>query len=263
MIDSGKRVRMGILVAGSLIPVWLFGQSGSETCPEGWKEKVPAFLSAQLDRDAVAAALLVSPSERKDWEEWKIWSWQRDRERLAGMAPPVQERAAAELARDRARLEVSQYTCDPIGGEQGRYRVRVDPDGRSYQFVELVLEQGTWWIHTGMHAMSAEQRRVVTAYLSAVDDGRWEEAEAWVARSALTRFKGYRAEVEVYMAGSEVMAEAVRTAAAQRRAEWDSMFLWADRVEEGVVVVHAEFPTAQSLAVEMTEVDGAWRILHR
>lgn len=247
-----------------LTPVVSCGQAGDGNCPGGWNEMVPVFLSAQLDRDAAAAARQVRPVERTTWEEWKTWSWQRDRERLSAMPVPVQERAAQEEARARARLEVSQLTCDAIdGGKEGRYRVRVDPDGRSYQFVEMILEDGEWWVHTGMHAITAEQRRMVTAYLKAVDEGLWEEAEAWVARSALTRFRTYRKEVELFISGSTAMAQGVRTTADQRRAEWDSLFLWADRVEDEVVVVHAEFPTATALAVEMTEVDGAWRILHR
>ena len=111
--------------------------------------------------------------------------------------------------------------------------------------------------------LDGEQRRMVTAFMRAVDERRWEEAEAWMAEEAMPRFKGYQLEVETFLKGSAFLSETRKQQSTLRETEWEDAMLWAEREPDGVVVVHAEFRTAASLSCEMRESDGVWRTLMR
>lgn len=236
----------------------------AQECGEGWRDVASSFVGAELRHEASVAARWVVASERLDWAAWKEWEWDRMSRRVEAMPEPVQERARLEQEQTLEALAVSVFTCQPSPtGEVGRYLVRIDPDGRSYRTLDMVQEGGDWFVRTGTTVLDAEQRRVVTAYWQAMDEGRWDEAEAWVARQALPRFRGFRLEVERFLAGSAAIAEAREQRAAKRAAEWEQMFIRAQVDEEGIIVVSAEFPDAEGLASELIEVDGAWRILHR
>lgn len=239
-------------------------QGVDHQCPEGWQPAVEQFLAAEADRDAMASSQAVLPSQREVWKEWKAWEWARAEQRLSQMSEDVQSRAAAERKKARARLEVSNFSCRiQLSGADTTYLVQVDPDGRSYRHVKVAREGTVWGVQTGLHVLSAEQKRVVTAYFEAVDEDRWEEAEAWVARSSLPRFAGYRAEVTAFLSGNESIAQTRTNQVADRAAEWEEMFLRATVEEDGVWVVEAAFPTAVKLSCELMQVDGAWRVIHR
>lgn len=250
------------VAAGMLLAV--SSQVNGQECPGGWQDVALRFLRAELHEDATAAAALVVPEERAVWAEWKSWEWERLARRLAAMAEPVQQRAVAEKEKALAMLDVAHCSCQAVGDHApNRYRVQVDPDGRSYRSVNMVMQEGDWWVYTAARRLDAEQQRVVTAYTKAMDEGRWEEAEAWVARQALPRFAGYRAEVTAFLLGSSVYAEARKRQAELRAEEWEEMMLRAAVDEEGILVVYVEFPNAQEVSCELLEVDGAWRIMHR
>lgn len=239
-------------------------QGVDNQCPEGWKPVVEQFLAAESDRDVLASSQAVLPSQREVWKEWKAWEWTRAAQRLSQMPEDVQSRAKAERMKARERLTVSNFSCRiQTSGADTTYLVQVDPDGRSYRHVRTAREGWVWGVETSLHALSAEQKRVVTAYFQAVDENRWEEAEAWVARASLPRFSGYRAEVAAFLSGNESIAQSRSNQVADRAAEWEEMFLRATVEEDGVWVVQAEFPTAVKLSCEMMEVDGAWRVIHR
>ncbi|MDA8695786.1 hypothetical protein N9L83_02435, partial [Flavobacteriales bacterium] len=107
------------------------------------------------------------------------------------------------------------------------------------------------------------QRRVFTAYSQALDAGSWEEAEAWVARFVLPRFATYRSEASAFLSEGGAFAEAHKKKVAARAAEWQDMFLRAEMETDDIIIVHAEFPTAEGLSSELVKVDGTWRILFR
>ena len=263
-----KSVVRHFVHAALLCSLMVFPSSRSplsaQECPEGWKEVASDFVRLELERDAEGAAAFVLPDERAGWGAWKEWEWARLTRNISEMPEPVQERARNERVEALSRLEVSSFTCQPSpAGEADRYLVRIDPDGRSYRTVNMVQEEGSWFVRTGTTTVEAEQMRVVTAYWMAADERRWDEAEAWVARQALPRFQGYRLEVERFLSGSPTFAETRERQAEQRQAEWDQKFIRAQVMEDGIVVVSAEFPSAKGLSSEMIQVDGAWRILHR
>lgn len=233
-----------------------------DVCPMGWEEAARSFLEAELEERLEEAAGWVHPDERVGWSEWKAFEWARRTARLKAMPEPVQERAARERGQAAARLEVAHFLC-AAAAEPDVFRVTMDPNGRNLRTIKMVHGEGRWWVRTGSVQLDAEQQRVVTAYLEAVDDDRWDEAEAWVARQALPRFKGYRIEVEHFLSGSPVFAEARVAMALKRKDEWAEMHLRSERESDGIIVVHAEFPTAESVACELVEVDGTWRILMR
>lgn len=235
-----------------------------QECEEGWKEVAQSFLQAELAQDVDGVAKGVLPSEQKAWATWKSWEWERLNRRISEMPEAVQKRAVTEREEEQRRLEVSLFTCEPAhDGKPDAYMVRIAPDGRSFRTLRMVREQGDFWVSTGLVVLNAEQRRVVTAYWEAVDGDRWNEAEAWVARQSLPRFRGYQLEVQRFLAGSDVLAEARKSRAAQRTTEWDRMFIRATKEEEDILVVRGEFPTATELDCELIQVDGTWRILHR
>ena len=259
-----KRISgMGKAALVVLAMFWMKGATSQE-CPEGWKEVAQPFLAAVLDQDVEGAALRVHPQEREAWSAWKAWEWERLDRRISEMPEPVQERAVKERVQEVQRLEVSVYTCQPSPvGVPDQYLVKADPDGRTYKTLKMTLDERGWWVTTSTVSLNAEQLRAVTAYFTAVDENRWEEAEAWVARQALPRFAGYRLEVESFLTGSETFAQARANRVADRKKEWGDMFVRAVQADEGIIVVHVEFPTATELSCEMIEVDGTWRILHR
>jgi len=104
---------------------------------------------------------------------------------------------------------------------------------------------------------------VFTAYSQALDAGSWEEAKAWVARFVLPRFDAYQSEVKAFLSAGGVFADAQKQRVLDRAAEWEDMFLRAEMETEEIIIVHAEFPTAEGLSSEMVKVDGTWRILFR
>ena len=239
-----------------------FGVEAQE-CPDGWEPVAREFLEAQLDGRWADAARQVVASEQQAWQEWHAWDEKRLANRLAAMPQAVQEREADNQRREANRLGVSVYTCEPADALAGRYRVRVDPDGRSFKVLNLVHESTGWGVVTRNVPLEAEQRRTATAYFRAVDEREWDKAEAWVAQSAIPRFKGYQLEVETFLKGSPVMESGFTAQAELRAAEWAEGFVRAEEVEDGILVVHMEFPSATAVSCEMTAVDGTWRVLHR
>ena len=264
-MKSHVRLSYRAALAGSMMVHLCFWSAlDAQECPKGWKEIASDFVRLELERDAQGAAAFVLPEERAGWGAWKEWEWARLARNISEMPEPVQERARNERAEALGRLEVSSFTCQPSPtGVADSYLVRIDPDGRSYRTVDMVEQEGSWFVRTGTTALDAEQMRVVTAYWMAADELRWDEAEAWVARQALPRFQGYRLEVERFLSGSPAFAGTRERQAEQRQEEWDEKFIRAQVMEDGIVVVSAEFPSAKGLSSEMIQVDGAWRILHR
>ena len=239
-------------------------QGVDNDCPEGWNSVVEQFLAAEADRDAVASSQAVLPSQREVWKAWKSWEWARASERLSQLPADVQSRAKAERMKARRQWMVSNFSCQiQASGTDTTYLIQVDPDGRTYRHVVVAQEDMVWGVETRLQPLSAEQKRVVTAYFRAVDEDRWEEAEAWVARASLPRFAGYRAEVTAFLSGSESIMQSRSNQVAHRAAEWNEMFLRATVEEDDVWVVQAEFSSAVKLSCEMMEVDGAWRVIHR
>jgi len=234
-----------------------------QPCPGGWESAARKYLSASLDGRWEEGVLQVVPREREAWMAWNQWNEARLVTRLSSMSETVLEREAEEKRREANRLSVSVFTCEPLDAMAGRYRIRVDPDGRSFKVLTMELEQGQWGVVTRTASLDAEQRRTATAYFQAVDARNWEQAEAWVAQSAIPRFKGYQLEVETFLKGSPVMESGQAAQAELRRAEWDAGFLRAEWAQDDIIVVHMEFPTATTLSCEMTLVDDTWRILHR
>ena len=241
----------------------LMGGIQAQECPEGWMPVAREFLSSQLEERWEDGAAQVVDLEQEVWLDWHRWEADRLALRLAQMAETVQEREAEQKRRERNRLEVSVFTCEPLDALSGRYRIRVDPDGRSFKVLTLELEPGGWGVVTRNVPLNAEQRRTATAYFQAVDARDWDKAEAWVAQRSIPRFKGYQLEVETFLNGSPVMESGQAAQAELRQAEWDSGYLRAEQESDDILVVHMEFPTATTLSVEMTAVDGTWRILHR
>lgn len=254
--------RLGLVVPCLILVASSVWAQDVDVCPAGWEEVARNFISAEFEEQLEDAAGWVHPDEREGWAEWKAFEWRRRAEKLSSMAVPVQERAARERQQAAARLEVAQFLC-AADAQPGVFRVTMDPNGRNLRTVSMSHAEDRWWVLTGAVRLNAEQERVVTAYLRAVDEDRWDEAEAWVARDALPRFKGYRMEVAHFLSGSPVFAEGRKVKAARRMEEWSALHLRSEREPDGVIVVHAEFPTAESVACELVEANGAWRILMR
>lgn len=240
---------------------WMQAQD-VDVCPGGWEAVARTHLLTSLDGDFETAAAFVLEDERQAWLEWQSWKQEKLTRTLTGMAPELQERQAAEMARQRQQFAVSHCLCEPK--EEGGYRVRIDPDGRSFRVLNMQHgpEEG-WQVETRHVLLDGEQRRMVTAFMRAVDERRWEEAEAWMAEEAMPRFKGYQLEVETFLKGSAFLSETRKQQSTLRETEWEDAMLWAEREPDGVVVVHAEFRTAASLSCEMRELDGVWRTLMR
>lgn len=254
-----------LLLLGSFIvgPQVHWAQGVDNSCPEGWKPVAKDFLSAKLNGDLPAAAEFVRPAKREAWIEWTSWQTERTNRRISGFSEEVQARAKKEKKTAKNRLEVSVFSCTAMSESEGQYRIKVDPDGRSYQFLMLALEQNEWWVEDNLYALNPEQRKVFTAYNQALDAGSWEEAEAWVARFVLPRFETYRSEATAFLSEGGAFAEAHKKKAEARAAEWEDMFLRAEMETDEIIIVHAEFPTAETLSSELVKVDGTWRILFR
>ena len=236
-----------------------------DVCPSGWEDVVRAHLLAKLDRDFQSAASHLLETEQQAWLEWQSWKEEKLMRTLGGMAPELQERHAEDLQRERDRLDVSHCTCEPRAGEEkGSFRVRVDPDGRSFRFINMVHSAELGWRVQTRHVMlNGEQARAATAFMRAVEEREWELARAWVASSALPRFEGYTLEVETFLKGSEFLRESRAKQAAARAGEWPDAMLWAEHQMDGVLVVHAEFQSLPSLSCEMMEVGDGWRVVMR
>ena len=104
---------------------------------------------------------------------------------------------------------------------------------------------------------------MATAFMRAVEEREWELAKAWVSTSALPRFEGYALEVETFLKSSDFLRDSRAEQATARAVEWPDAMLWAERQEDGVMVVHAEFQSLPSLSCEMVEVGDGWRVLMR
>lgn len=236
-----------------------------DACPLGWEEVVRAHLVARLDRDFEAAAFHLLEAEQQAWLEWQLWKEGKLMRTLGGMAPELQQRHAEELQRERDRLEVSHCTCEPQAGEgERRFRIRIDPDGRSFTIINMVHSAEAGWRIQTRHAMlDGEQVRAATAFMRAVEEREWEQARAWVSKAALPRFEGYMLEVETFLKGSDFLRESRAEQATARAAEWPEAMLWAEHHMDGVMVVHAEFQNLPSLSCEMIEVGDSWRVLMR
>lgn len=255
------------------IPVFFFGHvlclvpalaQDVDLCPPGWEETARAYLAASMEGDYEKAASYVKESERQAWLGLHVWRQAKSNRSMAAMEPDALARMEQEKARKRERLDVSQCLCEKRKGEDGAYRVRVDPDGRSFSMLNLHHSDGAGWrVETRHTPLDGEQMRMATAFLQALDDLKWEEAEAWVAEESMPRFQGYRAEVEAFLKGGALISESRERRAALRAQEWNEAMLWARADQDGVVVVQAEFPTATKVSCEMRELDGAWRILMR
>lgn len=236
-----------------------------DVCPAGWKAPVQSHLVAVAEGRLDDAAAFLLNEEQEPWLEWQRWNAAKLDRTLAAMSEALRERHAEEERRKRDRLEVSVYSCEARGGDNAdAYRVRVDPDGRSFRVLNVRHDAREGWrLETRHVALDAEQRRMITAYLQALDELRWDEAEAWVAASAIPRFKGYRLEVENYLRASEFLMTSRKEMAENRQSEWPGVMLWAEKETDDILVVHAEFLTSPSLACEMVREGGTWRILHR
>ena len=253
-----------------LSPVFLFWfTEGSaqdvDVCPAGWKDVVQSHLVAVAEERWEDAASFLLEEEQTPWLEWQRWNAVKLERTLSEMDEALRERHAEEVRQKRNRLEVSVFSCEFRGTEDASaYRVRVDPDGRSFRMLNVRHHpEAGWRVETRHAALDAEQRRMVTAYMQALDELRWEEAEAWVAASAMPRFQGYRMEVENYLRASEFLMTSRMEMAEVRRSEWPSVMLWAEKESEDILVVHAEFTQVPALACEMIREGGTWRILHR
>lgn len=261
-VMSKHRVPVLLLSIVALVEVH-WAQGVDNVCPQGWEEKARAFSEAKLNGDVNGAAEYLRPDKREMWAEWTAWDLDRSRQRILGFSEEVQERVSKEKDIAKQRLAVSVYSCMSVAPPKGRFRIQMDPDGRSYSFLTMAYEDEEWWVEDNLYNLAPEQKRVFTAYTQALDAGSWEEAEAWVARAVLPRFASYRAEVSSFLSGGGAIAEAYERRAAARAAEWDDMFIRAEMESEDIIVVHAEFPTAESVSSEMVKVDGTWRILFR
>jgi len=236
-----------------------------DACPDGWEEAARSYLTAHLDGKFERAASFVVEDERQAWLEWQEWRQEKLERTWAGMAPELLERQAEEKESKRNRLMVSHCLCERRTGDgDGAYRIRIDPDGRSFRILNMRHgDDGGWAVETRHVMLDGERAAMAKAFMRAVDERRWEEAEVWVATSAKPRFKGYQLEVEAYLNGSELIGEANRKQSALRVEEWPDAMLWAVREDDGVVVVHAEFRTAMTLSCELVEVGDSWRVLMR
>ena len=236
-----------------------------DLCPGGWEDAVRAHLVAKLDRDFEAAASHLVEVEQQAWLDWQLWKEEKLMRTLGGMSPELQQRHAEELQRERDRLDVSHCTCEPRAGEgEGSFRVRIDPDGRSFKVINMVhSEESGWQVQTRHVMLDGEQARMATAFMRAVEEREWELAKAWVSTSALPRFEGYALEVETFLKSSDFLRDSRAEQATARAVEWPDAMLWAERQEDGVMVVHAEFQSLPSLSCEMVEVGDGWRVLMR
>lgn len=235
-----------------------------DVCPNGWQAVAESFLKEQLDANWNEAAQLVCVEERESWLEWMQWQSIRLETRKNSMSKAALDNEDAEKTKQRNRLGTSVFTCRAIKGATGEYSVKVDPDGRSYQFLNLNQDESErWGVRTHFTSLTAEQRKMLSAYFLALDDLNWEEAQAWVAQQAVPRFLAYRREVEAYYSGSESIRIYRKTQQNERLSEWGEMFMRAVVESDGIVVVHLEFPTATKLSCEMLHVDGTWRVLLR
>ena len=232
-----------------------------DVCPDGWAAVSNAFLKSRLESNLEQAVAHVLPQEQKAWMEWQQWSAMKLKTTIMALPEEVQARHKKETERDIKRLEVSNYTCQQK--DDGSYSVRVDPDGRSYQFLTLCQHENDWRVSTGIVALDLESIEMVKAYMMALDARSWEEAEAWVAQAARPRFAWYRNEVEMFLSSSAMLQERRAVQAKLRIEEWPNGQMRAERLSEDMLEVKVEFPTAASFACELVQVENTWRVLLR
>ena len=236
----------------TLCQPWVEAQD-VDVCPKGWEAAARTHLVASLDGDFEAAASFVLEEERQAWLEWQVWK----EEKLTHLAgwPEVAERQAANWSDSvnswrchclcEQKEEVAIASGSASGGLPGAQRQHGPDEG--------------WQVETRHVLLDGEQRRMVTAFMRAVDERRWEEAEAWMAEEAMPRF-GVQLEVETFLRGSAFRVDEAAVDPAGDR--WKTSCCGPSASRCGVVV-HAEFRTAASLSCEMRESDGVWRTLMR
>ena len=259
MCLSTKHLCCAMVVMSSFLTPKFAQDTG--VCPPGWEGVAREFLGSRLESNWEEAALCVVPGEQQSWLDWQKWSENKLEVTLAALPQDIQARHHKEVERERARLEVSNCTCDPVAN--GDFRIRIDPDGRSYQFLTMRLETSVWHVVTRMVELDLESTEMVKAYMQASDARRWEEAEAWVAQSSRSRFAGYRAEVEMFLSSSEWLTNGRKEQAELRVAEWGEGQMRAEQLTEDMLEVHMEFPSAEPMSCELLRVDESWRILLR
>ena len=141
-----------VMTAGFLtIGLPWMGAQDVDVCPEGWESVARNHLVAGLDGDFETAASFVLAEERQAWLEWQVWKEEKLTRTLAGMAPELQERQEAELARQRQQLEVSHCLCEQKN--EGGYRVRIDLDGRSFRALNMQHGPDEGWQVETQHVL--------------------------------------------------------------------------------------------------------------
>lgn len=236
-----------------------------DVCPTGFDEVALEYLTALLQDDLKTASGWVLETEREVWVEWQEWKNDKLDLRLSNMDPQLKLRHDEEHRQELKNLAVSHCACEQRSGEgENAFRVRVAPDGRGFRILNMRYgEQMGWRIETGHVRLDGEQSRMATAFMRAVDERRWTEAEAWVAAIAIPNFQVYQEKVEHYLQSSPVLGEARQNQIELHDSEWGDVMLWAERESNQLFIVHAEFKTAESLSCEIAEIEGVWRVLMR
>lgn len=236
-----------------------------DVCPSGFEEVAFGYFTAVLEEDFTTAAGWVLESEREAWLEWQEWRKDRLDLMLSAMDTELQLRHVQERRKELDKLDVSHCVCEQRRGKGvDAFRVRVDSDGRGFRVLNMRHSEGVGWgVETGHVRLDGEQSRMVTAFMRAVDERRWSEAEVWVEAHAVPRFQGYQAEVENYLQASPLLTEVRNNQIALRDKEWSDVMLWAERESDQIFTIHAEFKTAQPLSCEIVESAGVWRVLMR
>jgi|GEM_PF-974567 len=236
-----------------------------DVCPPGFDEVALDYLTALLQEDVKTASGWVLASEREAWVEWQEWKNDKFDLRISNMDPQLKLRHDEERRQELKNLAVSHCACEQRSGEgSNAFRVRVAPDGRGFRILNMRHDERLGWrIETGHVRLDGEQSRMATAFMRAVDERRWTEAEAWVAAVAIPSFQVYQEKVEHYLQSSPVLGEGRQNQIALHDSEWGDVMLWAERESDQLFIVHAEFKTAESLSCEIVESDGVWRVLMR
>ncbi len=236
-----------------------------DVCPSGFDEVALDYLTALLQEDLERASGWVLESEREAWIEWQEWSQDKLDLRISNLDPQLKLRHDEEQRKEFEKLAVSHCACEHRS-DQGAdaFRVRVAPDGRGFRILNMRYgERMGWRVETGHVRLDGEQSRMATAFMRAVDERRWTEAEAWVAAVAIPSFQVYQEKVEHYLQSSPVLGEARQNQIELHDSEWEDVMLWAERESDQLFIVHAEFKTAESLSCEIVEIEGVWRVLMR
>ena len=236
-----------------------------DVCPSGFDEVALDYLTALLQEDLETASGWVLELEREAWIEWQEWKNAKLDLRISNLDPDLKIRHDEERRKELEKLAISHCACEHRNGEgSDAFRVRIAPDGRGFRILNMRYEERLGWrIETGHVRLDGEQSRMATAFMRAVDERRWAEAEAWVAAIAIPNFQVYQEKVEHYLQSSPVLGEARQNQVALHDREWGDVMLWAERESDQLFIVHAEFQTAESLSCEIVEIEGVWRGLMR